>query len=81
MKMHPSVSLTVSDNHCFGCHSRSGRISTNYQGWHETTIETDRITDSLNTGWSREAAYLPGNRKMYTINWDWNVSIVIIPTN
>ncbi len=48
MKMHPSVSLKVSDNHCFGCHSRSGRISTNYAGWHETTLEADGMPDSLN---------------------------------
>jgi nitrate/TMAO reductase-like tetraheme cytochrome c subunit len=33
---HPSLSLKITDNHCFGCHSRSGRISTNYEGWHET---------------------------------------------
>ena len=35
-KIHPSLSLKITDNHCFGCHSRSGRISTNYEGWHET---------------------------------------------
>jgi hypothetical protein len=35
-KEHPSLSIKVSDNHCFGCHSRSGRISTNFEGWHET---------------------------------------------
>ncbi|GAH08238.1 unnamed protein product, partial [marine sediment metagenome] len=23
----------------FGCHSRSSRISTNYQGWHETLLD------------------------------------------
>lgn len=33
---HPALTIQVSDDHCFGCHSRSGRISTNYQGWHET---------------------------------------------
>lgn len=35
-KTHPSLSLKVTDNHCFGCHSRSGRIATNFEGWHET---------------------------------------------
>ncbi len=35
-KYHPSISLKVTDNHCFGCHSRSGRVATNYEGWHET---------------------------------------------
>ena len=32
---HPAVSLDIDDSQCFGCHSRSGRISTNYEGWHE----------------------------------------------
>lgn len=32
---HPSLSLNPENGHCFGCHSRSGRISTNYEGWHE----------------------------------------------
>ncbi len=38
---HPSVDLQVSNEHCFGCHSRSGRISTNYEGWHETTLRPE----------------------------------------
>jgi hypothetical protein len=42
-EIHPSVSLNITDNHCFGCHSRSGRIATNYQGWHETILK-----DTLN---------------------------------
>lgn len=32
---HPALSVAVSTEHCFGCHSRSGRLSTNYEGWHE----------------------------------------------
>lgn len=43
---HPEVSLNVSDKHCFGCHSRSGRISTNYEGWHETQLEKEEIEES-----------------------------------
>lgn len=35
---HPALTLKVTDDHCFGCHSRSGRISTNYEGWHETML-------------------------------------------
>ena len=31
--LHPSLDLQISDEHCFGCHSRSGRISANYQGY------------------------------------------------
>lgn len=42
---HPSLTLNVSNDHCFGCHSRSGRISTNYEGWHETLIHKDSIPE------------------------------------
>jgi hypothetical protein len=34
--LHPALTLEVEGAHCFGCHSRSGRIATNYEGWHET---------------------------------------------
>ena len=47
-KFHPAVSLQVTNNHCFGCHSRSGRISTNYEGWHETTLEADEMPNASN---------------------------------
>ena len=40
---HPSLSIQVSNNHCFGCHSRSGRISTNYEGWHETLLDEKEV--------------------------------------
>lgn len=40
---HPEVSLNVTNNHCFGCHSRSGRIATNYEGWHETTLQKNEL--------------------------------------
>lgn len=33
--VHPAVSLEIDNGQCFGCHSRSGRISTSYEGWHE----------------------------------------------
>lgn len=45
---HPSVSLKVNNAHCFNCHSRSGRISTNYEGWHETTLEAKEMPDNIN---------------------------------
>uniref|UniRef100_UPI0032169C60 cytochrome b N-terminal domain-containing protein n=1 Tax=uncultured Draconibacterium sp. TaxID=1573823 RepID=UPI0032169C60 len=48
IKAHPAVNLQISNNHCFGCHSRSGRISTNYEGWHETTLEKEEMPDSSN---------------------------------
>jgi hypothetical protein len=40
---HPLLNLDVTNEHCFSCHSRSGRIATNYQGWHETLHEADAI--------------------------------------
>jgi len=43
LNFHPSISMKVTNQHCFGCHSRSGRISTNYEGWHETTLEVEEI--------------------------------------
>ena len=35
---HPDISHHLATLACFGCHSRSGRISTNYEGWHETEL-------------------------------------------
>jgi hypothetical protein len=42
-RIHPNLSLKVSNNHCFGCHSRSGRISTNYEGWFETLKNWEEV--------------------------------------
>lgn len=44
-QIHPSLDLNVSNDHCFGCHSRSGRISTNYEGYHETLLSKDKMED------------------------------------
>lgn len=40
---HPSTDIFVTDEHCFGCHSRSARISTNYMGYMETLLEEEDI--------------------------------------
>jgi hypothetical protein len=32
---HPALTVNPTNGHCFGCHSRSSRISTNFEGWHE----------------------------------------------
>ncbi|NOY51135.1 MAG: hypothetical protein GXO88_11320 [Chlorobi bacterium] len=48
LKYHPSISIQVSNQHCFGCHSRSGRISTNYEGWHETNIKAEEMPSGKN---------------------------------
>lgn len=42
-EMHPSTNIFMGDTHCFGCHSRSSRISTNYEGWHETLLEKEDV--------------------------------------
>jgi hypothetical protein len=42
-RAHPMISLQVPDQACFGCHSRSGRISTNYEGWHETLLDEANV--------------------------------------
>jgi len=42
-KIHPSTDIFVTNEHCFGCHSRSSRISTNYEGWHETLLDEEDI--------------------------------------
>jgi hypothetical protein len=42
-RVHPNLSLKISNNHCFGCHSRSGRISTNYEGWFETLLSWEEV--------------------------------------
>ena len=34
-RAHPGFTVNPGNAHCFGCHSRSSRISTNYEGWHE----------------------------------------------
>ena len=43
---HPTINLNISNDHCFGCHSRSGRISTSYEGWHETRLYKNEIPDT-----------------------------------
>lgn len=48
VRAHPSIDLKVSNNHCFGCHNRSGRIATNYEGWHETTLSANEMPDTVN---------------------------------
>jgi hypothetical protein len=42
---HPSLTKTVSDGRCFGCHSRSGRISLSYTGLAEVDSSDLRLAD------------------------------------
>jgi len=46
LNFHPSISMKVTNQHCFGCHSRSGRISTSYEGWHETILSAEEMPDN-----------------------------------
>ncbi|NOR27917.1 MAG: hypothetical protein GQ540_05260 [Lutibacter sp.] len=46
-KFHPSTDIFVKNEHCYGCHSRSSRISTNYEGWQETTLSESDVLDKI----------------------------------
>lgn len=36
---HPKIDLNITNDKCESCHSRSGRISMAYAGWHETDLK------------------------------------------
>ncbi len=36
---HPTLTVNPRNGHCFGCHSRSGRIALSYEGWNELREE------------------------------------------
>ena len=55
---HPALSSRVEDGRCFGCHSRSGRISLNYVGLAET------IPDELPTGNAADILQLADGRQV-----------------
>ena len=42
---HPVTNIFVTNEHCFGCHSRSSRISTNYEGWQETLLDENDVVN------------------------------------
>ncbi len=46
-KRHPRLSAQVGDGRCFGCHSRSGRISLNYVGLAETEPDTEQVSANV----------------------------------
>jgi hypothetical protein len=46
---HPNISIAIESRHCFGCHSRSGRISTSYEGWMETDLKAAPSTGHYRT--------------------------------
>ncbi|MFA5327926.1 MAG: multiheme c-type cytochrome [Prolixibacteraceae bacterium] len=51
-EIHPTIDIQVSNDRCLSCHSRSGRISLNYEGWNEVgenakpkSIKTKELPD------------------------------------
>ncbi len=46
-EVHPTIDVQVSNDRCKSCHSRSGRISLSYEGWNETTLKSQEVTDSV----------------------------------
>ncbi len=47
-QLHPELNIKVGNERCFGCHSRSARISLNYEGWHETTLKLKKLKNPEN---------------------------------
>ena len=45
-EIHPTLDLQVSNDRCKSCHSRSGRISLNYEGWNETALKPSEVKAS-----------------------------------
>ncbi len=40
---HPAIDLNITNDKCKSCHSRSGRISMNYEGWNETGLKAESV--------------------------------------
>ena len=60
---HPALSADVSDARCFGCHSRSGRISLSFAGLAETDAAGLRLADGRNVErMPADVHYLAGMR-------------------
>jgi hypothetical protein len=58
---HPVLTTRVSDGRCFGCHSRSGRISLSYAGLAETDAPALRLADGRSVErMPADAHYLAG---------------------
>jgi len=45
---HPALDLNITNDKCKSCHSRSGRISMNFEGWHETELKPENVKDKEN---------------------------------
>ena len=72
-KIHPQLSLEISNNHCFGCHARSGRISTNYEGWFETLLTKDEVKTFSHSGIIEgHPEFISGSEKLKQVQFDTN---------
>lgn len=47
-RFHPAIDLNIGNDKCKSCHSRSGRISMNYEGWHETELKPSDVENKPN---------------------------------
>jgi len=47
--LHPKLTARVGNEQCFSCHNRSGRISTNYEGWYESLDEAGKVKPGSNS--------------------------------
>ena len=67
----PPLTLNPRNDHCFGCHSRSGRIALSYEGWNEMreTVGDNAAPDKLGTvpGYSRATRRLDDGRHVEKI--------------
>jgi quinol-cytochrome oxidoreductase complex cytochrome b subunit len=45
---HPALDLNITNDKCKSCHSRSGRIAMNYEGWHETERKPENVSGDTN---------------------------------
>lgn len=63
--VHPTIDLSVGSNKCFGCHSRSGRITLNYEGWYELDYTADPKAVSIRNRWEKLTNF---NRKLISLS-------------
>jgi quinol-cytochrome oxidoreductase complex cytochrome b subunit len=63
VEIHPTIDVQVSNDRCLSCHSRSGRISLNYEGWNE-------INDGVALSPTAKSKVLPDKRILEFVQAD-----------
>jgi hypothetical protein len=67
-QFHPAIDVNITNDKCESCHSRSGRISMSYSGWHETQLKAipadgeNKINDVSANTTSEKYRLLPDGR-------------------